>query len=594
MCICYCIYSQNRPANIYENLSQLYTKNKDSVTIEEIVEKYNSQSFTKIKDYKSYRKFADKTLWLHFKASDSTNIQKYFTIKNPYLSYGKVYVSDGNKITKLHRVCYYREHPFKFIFYRYPTWKIDVTSSTKDVFFEIKNPGGRSNVELFLESENDFLKRVQIECILIGLFLAFLASMAVFLLFFSILKKEYSVIFYSIYIVLAIIEFLAGKGLGIQFIWSDSMFLINNTRSISQTLGAVFIGSFYYHFYKLKRDQKIPKLVFKLGVFIALSLLFFYVYKYFFGGLITLFLYVWIILKIIALAWLGCHIYLIRKKQIPFYLVFAFILPILALASHQSINLSVDKPNWLKYLVANQYYIALVIEILLFTRYILYSVIKTQQKYFKLKSVTEELQNSFKTKTLEIQQEERNHLVSNVHDTFGGYLEALKIRLLNQKNTKPEKVQEILDSFYKDYRYLLNSLYSPKINSENFIENLIEFCDRLNQIIDSSISHRFSLDETSVSQEKCLHIYQIISELVTNAIKHANASKINVSINEDEKNILVKVSDNGIGFHQETNPKSKGFGLQNIKKRVASIKGRFEIDSNNLGTTILITTPKNE
>ncbi len=418
--------------------------------------------------------------------------------------------------------------------------------------------------------------------------------MTLILVFFAVLKKEYAVLFYAAYIVTVFFEFLAGKGLGVQYIWSDSVFFINNIRSFSQTIGVFCIGFFYVKFYKLNKNQKIPKGIFEWGAYLTIPLILLYVYKFFFGGLITLYLYVWTILKIIAFIWVLNHIYLTIKKQLPIYLVIAFILPILAVINGQIMNPEVHDIVAIKYSGPNVYYLALSLEILLFTRYIFGTVIDTQRSYFKLKKVSDELKYNFQNKTLEVQQQERNKLVNNVHDTFGGYLEALKLRLLQKNENTPEKVQEILDAFYKDYRYLLNSLYAPKINSENFITSLVEFCEKLDKLTSQKITHNFNLNGIDLQQEKCVHIYRIISELTTNAIKYSKSSKINISIlQQKSRKVLIEVKDNGIGFN--TNKISNaGFGINSVKERIMQLKGTLNITSNKNGSIFIIEIPIND
>lgn len=591
-----CLFSQEQSISIYKNLKEFSTKTKDSVKIEEIILNYNKGNFNKTPTLKSYKKLGNNTCWFQFPLSKQTkDTYKYLTIDNPYLSYGKIYIRTANNVKELHRVSYFKEQPFKFIFYRLPVWKIPTNKTTNmDVFIELKNEGGRSRLEMFLEDENTFLKRTQTEYIQYGLFISFLISMISILLYFSILKKEYSVIFYALYIITVLIAFLAGTGLGIQFFWSENSFLTHSIRSFSQTFSVFFMGLFYLNFYKFKNHQKLSKNIFKWGVYVTIPLIMVYVYKSIFGGLTTFFLYVWTLLKLITFVWFCTHIYLVKKKQLPFYLVFAFALPIITIIVHQNINPSVYLPYWLKTVIKNAYYFALIIEILLFIRYIFAAVISTQQKYFKLKKLSNELQYNFQNKALKIQQEERNKLVNNVHDTFGGYLEALKLRLLQKNINTPEKTQEILDAFYKEYRYLLNSLYAPKINSENFTENLIEFCHKLDNLIDSKIEYHFNLDKTELSQEKCVHLYSIISELVTNAIKHSKASEIYINLKlENTNSIILEVSDNGVGFNQNKLIKD-GFGIENIKNRVMQIHGNFKVTSSKLGTKITIKTPTHE
>ncbi|GAB7256632.1 ATP-binding protein [Polaribacter sp. OB-PA-B3] len=590
------ISAQEISKSVYDDLKYFDTK-EQNLSILEIINKYESGKFQKEENQKIYKILNGKTYWYHFTIDNDSNklIENYFTIANSYLDFGKVYLKKGEKIDTLSSASYNEFFPHKNIFYRNPVWKIETDSVYKtEVFLKIKNSNGRTRLAFYLENENDFLKRVQSEYFYFGLFIAFLISMTLILVFFAVLKKEYAVLFYAAYIVTVFFEFLAGKGLGVQYIWSDSVFFINNIRSFSQTIGVFCIGFFYVKFYKLNKNQKIPKGIFEWGAYLTIPLILLYVYKFFFGGLITLYLYVWTILKIIAFIWVLNHIYLTIKKQLPIYLVIAFILPILAVINGQIMNPEVHDIVAIKYSGPNVYYLALSLEILLFTRYIFGTVIDTQRSYFKLKKVSDELKYNFQNKTLEVQQQERNKLVNNVHDTFGGYLEALKLRLLQKNENTPEKVQEILDAFYKDYRYLLNSLYAPKINSENFITSLVEFCEKLDKLTSQKITHNFNLNGIDLQQEKCVHIYRIISELTTNAIKYSKSSKINISIlQQKNRKVLIEVKDNGIGFN--TNKISNaGFGINSVKERVLQLKGTLNITSNKNGSIFIIEIPIND
>lgn len=584
------ISAQEKQKSVYDDLKYFDTK-EQNLSILEIIHNYESGEFQKEENQKIYKILNGKTFWYHFSLDNTSKKidKKYFTIANTYLDFGKVYLKKGNKIDTLSSVSYNELFPHKNIFYRNPVWKIETDSVFKtDVFLRIKNSTGRTRLALYLENENDFLKRVQSEYFYFGLFIAFLISMTLILVFFAVLKKEYAVLFYAAYIVTVFFEFLAGKGLGVQYIWSDSVFLINNVRSFSQTIGVLCMGLFYLNFYKLNANQKISKGIFKWGAYLTIPFVLLYVYKFFFGGFINLYLYVWTVLKIIAFIWVLNHIYLTIKKQLPLYLVIAFIVPILAVINGQIMNPEVHNTLAIKYSGPNIYYLALSLEILLFTRYIFGTVIDTQRSYFKLKKVSDELKYNFQNKTLEVQQQERNKLVNNVHDTFGGYLEALKLRLLQKADNTPEKVQEILDAFYKDYRYLLNSLYAPKINSENFISSLIEFCEKLDKITNQKISHNFNLDGIDLPQDKCVQIYRIISELTTNAIKHSKSTIININIHQQKnKVVFIEVKDDGIGFNTDKISDSS-FGLNSIRERVSQLKGTLNIISDKTGSTFKI------
>lgn len=584
------LLSQTENFNIYNNLQQFKTKEK--LSIEDLII-LNDNEFNDYNPKTIYQKLGEDTWW--FKFSNKKNLN-YFTLSFPYLSYGKMYVHYKDTILNLQKVSYNEDFPYKSIFYRHPVWKIpNSVPDNADLYLELKNNGGRTRLEFHLENENEFLNRIQNEYLILGSFIAFLISMIIILLYFSLLKKEYSVIFYGIYICFMLIEFLAGKGLGIQYIWSGSKFLVDSIRSLSQASGTLFIGLFYLYFYKFNVNQNKIKYPFKIGILISFCLILIYLYKFIFGGLGSFYLLVWLILKIIAISWFVTHLFLANKNQIPFYLVFAFSLPIIAIVTNQNINPSIYDSKLWKYLSVNLYYIALIFEILLFTRYIFFSVIQTQKQYEILKRTSDELKYNFQNKTIEIQQKERNNLLSNVHDSFGGYLETLKLRLLNKSENDPNKIKEILDSFYKDYRYLLNNLYSPKLNSNNFTESLEEFIAKLNELSDSKIILECSFKDNSISQEVCLHLYRIISEITTNSIKYSKASKIIIKINIEKNKIINLVfDDNGVGFN--VNKVSiNSYGLKNVKSRVDAMKGEMKISSiKNKGTNIVISIPPNE
>ncbi|MPM32127.1 hypothetical protein SDC9_78686 [bioreactor metagenome] len=82
-------------------------------------------------------------------------------------------------------------------------------------------------------------------------------------------------------------------------------------------------------------------------------------------------------------------------------------------------------------------------------------------------------------------------------------------------------------------------------------------------------------------------IYRSILELINNALKHADASQINVQLIHEYNRISFTVQDNGRGF--DVCAHSRGMGLQNIKKRVAVYNGRVSIvSSQGKGTEVNI------
>ena len=84
-----------------------------------------------------------------------------------------------------------------------------------------------------------------------------------------------------------------------------------------------------------------------------------------------------------------------------------------------------------------------------------------------------------------------------------------------------------------------------------------------------------------------INVYRIIQEAMNNCLKHADASKVNILIEEKNKNLFLEFSDNGVGFNKNILSKTKQFGLIGIQERVNSLGGEFELITKKGKGTIL-------
>jgi len=84
--------------------------------------------------------------------------------------------------------------------------------------------------------------------------------------------------------------------------------------------------------------------------------------------------------------------------------------------------------------------------------------------------------------------------------------------------------------------------------------------------------------------------YRLVQEALTNAVRHARASRIRIEVSEHDDCIDITVSDDGRGFDPDT-AKAKGFGLTGMRERVELADGVLEIGSDDAGTTIRARLP---
>lgn len=96
-----------------------------------------------------------------------------------------------------------------------------------------------------------------------------------------------------------------------------------------------------------------------------------------------------------------------------------------------------------------------------------------------------------------------------------------------------------------------------------------------------------------IGEDKELMVFRIIQECITNAVKHAEASEIRVTLKYEPNTLQTTIIDDGKGM--DTEKKGNGMGLDNIKERVRLLRGTVAISSeDNKGTTILIRIPTHD
>jgi len=193
--------------------------------------------------------------------------------------------------------------------------------------------------------------------------------------------------------------------------------------------------------------------------------------------------------------------------------------------------------------------------------------------------------------SLEAQQEERHRISKQLHDGIGGNLAGIKLQLANL-NTNTKLQTEVMDQVNETYelvRDISHDLVPKKFNQYAFtilIENYIEHLKK-NSTIEIAFSAHPKNTINNLSERFKVELYQIIQELFTNTLKHAEAKNIELHLTVHDAVLQLLFEDDGNGFNINTH--RKGIGLENIKSRLDNINGTFLLDSiPNRGTAITI------
>ena len=202
---------------------------------------------------------------------------------------------------------------------------------------------------------------------------------------------------------------------------------------------------------------------------------------------------------------------------------------------------------------------------------------------------------------LETETKERRILARDLHDGLGSMLSVLRMKLEEYKRQlgqqgQQDEVLPMLDNIHTELRRTAHHLMPEELLRNGLVSALDDFAI-------SVPGARFqATGNIRLDKDKELVLYRCAYELVNNAIKHAGATHIGIQLTQDDRELVLTVSDDGVGIKPHPLPPSpkgegeacgdEGMGLQNIRERIAPYKGHLDIvTAENRGTDINIILP---
>lgn len=196
--------------------------------------------------------------------------------------------------------------------------------------------------------------------------------------------------------------------------------------------------------------------------------------------------------------------------------------------------------------------------------------------------------------SLGVQQEERHRIAKQLHDSIGGNLAGIKLQLANIKSSSKlqKDIMSQVNETYELVRDISHDLVPKKFHQNTFTFLLEKYTDQLqkNTKIEITFSAHPKEKINELPEKLKVETYQIIQELFTNTLKHAEAKNIEFLLNIHDQILQLIFEDDGIGFKIEK--VKKGIGLQNIESRLKQLDANLIIDSSlKRGTVITIEIP---
>ena len=200
------------------------------------------------------------------------------------------------------------------------------------------------------------------------------------------------------------------------------------------------------------------------------------------------------------------------------------------------------------------------------------------------------------------EEKERKRIAADLHDGVGQLMTAawLNLQVLEKQTTNGTDEQQqlinkttlLVGESCKEVRQVSHNMMPNALLKKGLINAVKEFTQQIDSSILSINLQAEGLDVELDSITETI-LYRVIQESVNNAIKHAAASELDISIHHANGNIDVLIEDNGQGFDiKKIDNNKNGLGLQNIRSRILFLKGTVDWDSSpSNGTVVAIHIP---
>jgi len=199
---------------------------------------------------------------------------------------------------------------------------------------------------------------------------------------------------------------------------------------------------------------------------------------------------------------------------------------------------------------------------------------------------------------VDAQQKERKGVAKEIHDTLGSFLATLKYQHEAGKDlaASPAELEQFLlmEKLIGQTATEVRNIAHQMATGEKFDFDLKAAIDQLVNRIRGT--QQFDLEFNYIGlvhplpRDMELMLYRVTQELLSNILKHAQASEVVLQINQGESELMLMIEDDGKGF--SSNNQQDGLGLRSIRERVEYFNGMVNIDSHpKRGTTVVLTIP---
>lgn len=202
-------------------------------------------------------------------------------------------------------------------------------------------------------------------------------------------------------------------------------------------------------------------------------------------------------------------------------------------------------------------------------------------------------------RALRAQEGERARIARELHDELGQTLTALKLRAdgAAQRGDDDAALAEIgaaLDDALDEIRRIARELRPEALDDLGLVNALISLCVRMDAGGRARVAWTMDGDPPTLDADRELALYRVAQEAVTNALRHADAHRVEVTLATHDGRVTLGVADDGRGLPDGAG-RDGGAGLAGMRERALLVGGNLEVASSPAGgTTVRLTLPATE
>lgn len=200
-----------------------------------------------------------------------------------------------------------------------------------------------------------------------------------------------------------------------------------------------------------------------------------------------------------------------------------------------------------------------------------------------------------------LREAESKRIAREVHDELGQLLTALRmdISLLRIEfgerdpllKTRIQDMLALVDKSIQGVRDVSANLRPAALNM-GIVPAITWLCDEFPERTKTACTLRVISEPLGLDEVRTVALFRIVQESLTNVARHAEATRVEITVDQSGDDVVLEVQDDGKGFDPAVDPENRSFGLMGMRERAIALGGKVIIDSApSEGTVVSVRIP---